>query len=597
MAVRESKLDASLGRLEGALSGMRAKTSGAVATAVDRWRSDAEAVRFHLGDAAEGRPMLVAILGGTGTGKSTLVNRLMGVNVTATSFRRTFTAGAVAITADEKNLPERWLAIEHRVVTGAEVPARGTIDSLAVVRDERELTQRITIVDTPDLDGDQPQHHAQADRVFRWAQAIVFLVTPEKYQMTELLPYYRLAKRYAVPALFVMNKAEEAGVVEDFQKQLADRDWPDARVYAIPRDDAAYEPPAEMNLGALREAITSVARPDRETFRDGLAKRSVDLLGRLQDQILAPLREERRQADGLIAAVRALETPDLAGGVDVNPITQGLQRRLQQRSVLYLMGPQRMLERARQVPGMMMRMPRTLWDVVVKGQGVRLRSSETRDSAAPAEAAAAAATAGNGQPQTVPDFAATVSDQFAVVQSRIEDVLRSSPSGQRWLTSNEPAYRQARMEPTRAGKIAEEELADLEKWLEQRWNATPRDTLLLMRLLRHLPGGERLTRWTEAAPYLLAVVVATHHAMFGPVDLIVLGGFSLATWLTEKLSNEVATRTRSTNRRIAERFGELAHTQIGQVVDWIDAQAPGTRQLDDLERSAEDLYAVLGESG
>src|SRR3954469_12375893 len=373
MAVRESKLDASMGRLEGALAGLRAKTSGAVATAVDRWRSDAEAIRFHLGDSAEGRPMLVAILGGTGTGKSTLVNRLMGTNVTATSFRRTFTAGAVAITADAKNLPERWLAIEHRVVSGAEVPARGQVDALAVVKEERELTNKITLVDTPDLDGDQPLHHAQADRVFRWAQAIIFLVTPEKYQMTELLPYYRLAKRYAVPALFVMNKAEEAGVVEDFTKQLASRDWADARVFVIPRDDAAYEPPVEMNLVALREAVASVTRPARDTFRQGLARRAVDLLGRLQDQILAPLREDRKQADSLIGSVRSLETPGL--GVDVNPITQGLQRRLQQRSVLYLMGPQRVMERVRQVPGMMMRMPRTLWDVVIKGQGVRMKGS------------------------------------------------------------------------------------------------------------------------------------------------------------------------------------------------------------------------------
>src|SRR3954447_22324394 len=254
MAVRESKLDASVGRLEGALAGLRAKTSGAVATAVDRWRSDAEAIRFHLGDAADGRPMLVAILGGTGTGKSTLVNRLMGTNVTATSFRRTFTAGAVAITADEKNLPERWLAIQHRVVIGAEVPARGAVDALAVVRDERELTQRITIVDTPDLDGDQPMHHAQADRVFRWAQAIVYLVTPEKYQMTELLPYYRLARRYAVPALFVMNKAEEQAAVDDYRDQLARGFGGEAgtepataatstKVFAIPRDDSSYAAP------------------------------------------------------------------------------------------------------------------------------------------------------------------------------------------------------------------------------------------------------------------------------------------------------------------------------------------------------------------
>ena len=83
------------------------------------------------------------------------------------------------------------------------------------------LTQRITSIDTPDLDGDQPLHHAQADRVFRWAQAILFLVTPEKYQMTELVPYYRMAARYGLPAIFVMNKAEEQIVVDDYARVIA----------------------------------------------------------------------------------------------------------------------------------------------------------------------------------------------------------------------------------------------------------------------------------------------------------------------------------------------------------------------------------------
>lgn len=579
MASADTKLDSTLAALDQALTSLRAKTSGAVAVAIDRWRSDSEGIRFHLRDQKSDRPILVAILGGTGTGKSTLVNRLLGATVTATSFRRTFTSGAVAIASDLSHLPDKWLSVEHRIVSDVDIPARGQADALAVIKEQRELTRRITLVDTPDLDGDQPMHHAQADRVFRWAQAIVFLVTPEKYQMTELLPYYRLAHRYAIPALFVMNKVEEQGVIDDFKQQLAGREWPDAQVFAIPRDDAAYEPPIEQNLDALRNAIMEIAKPESGKFRTGLSRRATDLLDRLADQIVAPLKRDRQEVDTLLASVKALETPGL--GVDVNPITQQLQRRLQQRSVLYLMGPQRVLERVRQVPGMVLRLPRTIWDVVMRGQGIRIKD--------PNRAALA-----NGQ--SVPDFKAAVTDQFAVVQSRIEDVVRSSELGQRWITGNESSYKQARFDPEDAGKIVTEELGELERWLEQRWNATPRDTLLLMRLLKHLPGGEKLTRWTEAAPYLLAVVVATHHAFFGPIDLVVLGGYSLATWLTEKLSNEVASRTRAANRRIGERFSDLAHQQIARIAGWLEQQAPSRKEIESLEKAAEDLYSAVGES-
>src|SRR4029077_4017657 len=134
---------------------------------------------------------------------------------------------------------------------------RGRADALVIVRAPlaAEAASPV-VVDTPDLDGDQPAHHAQADRAFRWAHRIVFVVTPEKYQMTELLPFYRLARRYALPAVFVMNKCEEPVGLEDFAKQLASREWPDARVFVIPRDDAAYDPPAAQNLDALRNAIS-----------------------------------------------------------------------------------------------------------------------------------------------------------------------------------------------------------------------------------------------------------------------------------------------------------------------------------------------------
>jgi 50S ribosome-binding GTPase len=540
--------------------------------ATDRWRGDVAAAIFHLRRTGE-KPLAVCILGGTGTGKSTLVNRLLGANLTSANFRRTFTAGPVAVAAELADVPENWLGLPRTVATAGELPVRGQTDSLIVIEAKHDLLNHVALVDTPDLDGDQPLHHAQADRAFRWAEAIIFLVSPEKYQMTELLPYYRLARRYAVPALFVMNKCETPEMLEDY-RQLVSSDQKDAHVFAVARDDAAYEPPVQSNLASLAGAILSLQPPEQAQRDSGMAVRIADVLGRLRDQITGPLRSQRRDIDAAVASLRAMETA--APGVDVNPITEQLQRRLQQRSVLYLMGPGRILDRVRQVPGILVRLPRTAWDLVMNGR-VNLKSPDDALS---------------GERQ-VPDFHATLADQFAIIQSRIDDAVRSVPSGPAWLSDPSHPYAESKIDPSDAGKIADEELKELNDWLQKRWNATPRDTVLLLKLLRHLPGGEKLTQWTEAAPYLLAIIVAAHHAIFGHVDLMILGGYSLATWLTEKLSNEVAARTRQANRAIALRFEKLARRQIRQSIAWIESRAPRLSEIDVIESMANDLQESL----
>src|SRR6185436_5182967 len=528
---------------------------------ISRWRSDAKALLFHLRKPKNDQPVLSVLLGGTGTGKSTITNRLLDANISAASFRRTFTSGPVAVARDGDAIAENWLGLEHRVVESSQLPARGEAGSLAIVVHKTDLTNSITLVDTPDLDGDQPAHHGEADRAFRWGQAIIFLVTPEKYQMTELLPYYRLARRYALPALFVMNKLEESAVLEDFRSQLAARGHEDAKIFAIPRDDAAYEAAPQENVNALRKAAGGLTetfrRQDKKERQNALASRSSDLLNRLRDQILSPLAEQRKAVDSAIASLRAMAVP--GAGVDVSPVTRQLQRRMQEQSILYLMGPQRMLDRVRQVPGMLLRLPRTAFDLL-RGESVTLN-----------------APAGSNSRGQVPDFSQMLSDQFTILQSRIDDVIYGAAPTAALVSADGQLFAQAKLPAADAAKIAQEELADLEKWLQERWDKPPRDTRMLHKLLSLLPGGKKISQWSEAAPYLLAVIVATHHAFFGPVDLLILGSFSLATWIGEKLSNEVTARSRATNARIAQRFTRLAEEQVERVCKWLDAQvaSPG----------------------
>jgi hypothetical protein len=604
---RTHQLGPLVARLDAALLSVAPNLPAGARAAIERWRADAAALQFHLRRGTKARAPLVAVVGGTGTGKSTLVNRLLGRNVSAASFRRTFTSGPVAAARAAGDVPGDWLGVEHAPAAEADLPARGRPGALVVVTAQSPDGYPV-LVDTPDLDGDQPAHHAQADRAFRWADAVLFVVTPEKYQMTELLPYYRLAARYAVPALFVMNKCEEAAVFDDYRRLLGVQGSefgvqkgaegapppspepgpanPDP-VFAVPRDDSAYQPPPEANLDALRAALAGFGATGAAQSQAGLRNRAADLLGRLTDQVVAPMRQDRREADRLAAALRAMETPGV--GVDVNPLTQQLQRRMQQRSILYLMGPQRILDRVRQTPGLLMRLPRVAWDYVKTGEISAGSLSPSSD----------------GGGQNVPDFRSVLVDQFAVLHSRIDDVLRSSKAADKWLdaAADEPAgggaagarsYAAARLDPNDAGKIADEELAGLKEWLEKRWNTQPRDTRALQALLKFLPGGTKLAKWSEAAPYLLTIVLVTHGAFFGHIDLMVLGGYGLATWLTERLSNEVAARTREANTRIADRFARLAHDQIERVCAWLDQRSPPPRVLDQLERTAHEASEMVG---
>jgi hypothetical protein len=576
MSFRADKIDSAVARLDALVAGVSPRTGPAIHPAIARCRSDAAALRFHLQRRPGSGPLILAVLGGTGTGKSTIVNRILRQTVSATSFRRTFTSGAVAVAARAEDVPEHWLGVEHELA-GA-LPVRGRIGALIVVPMDDELLRHVTVVDTPDLDGDQAAHHAEADRAFRWADALLVLVTPEKYQMTELMPYYRLAERYGTPALFLMNKCEQQAVADDYRRLLANQGVkPDGKLFVVPRDDAGFEPAPAQNLESLRTAINGLTLAEGDTRTAGLSSRSVHLLGRFEDQILSPLRHDRAEVDKLIATLRAMESP--TPGVDVNPMTQQLQRRMQQRSVLYLMGPQRILERVRQAPGLLVRLPRVAWDYVLRGEIApgSLTGNASADS------------------REVPDFRTVLIDQFNVIRSRFDDVLRASRVAK---APEDPAvpppYQSALIDPDDAGKIADEELAELKGWLEQRWNATPRDTRMLESLLKYLPGGKKITQWTEAAPYLLVLVVAaaTHH-LFGGIDLAVLGGWSVATWLTERLSNEVASHTRATNQKITDRFARLTHDQIEKLCRWLDEQAPTVKMLDQLERALGETREIL----
>ena len=193
-------------------------------------------------------------------------------------------------------------------------PRAGGADALSIIRRPHDLIRPLTLIDTPDLDGDQPAHHAQADRVFRWADAVLFLVTPEKYQMTELLPYYRLAQRYACRT-FVMNKVEEQAVVDDYAKQIDGIRFGSGG-FAIARDDSAFEPACGAAISMRRCACSAGFATFDAGCRSRIAARSWDIDTRVRDLLdrfatrsSRRFASERQAVDATLRSLRAMEPP------------------------------------------------------------------------------------------------------------------------------------------------------------------------------------------------------------------------------------------------------------------------------------------------
>ncbi len=431
-----------------------------------RHTSDAAlAAAFHAGRDPEAMP-IVALIGGTGTGKSTLVNRLLnapdrGDNaLVATSFRRTHTTGCVAIVPEGKSLPDDWLGVRHISVEAGSGPARGEGDDLLVLTHGQ---LGYVLIDTPDLDGDVPEHHRRAERAFRWATVVVLAATPEKYQLPEAGRFADLAVRWGLDRHFVMNKVDDLAAADDWAAQLEG-----ATLYVVPRDDAGLVAPAGRTLEDLRDQLDRL-----NTLNDnGLRTRFGDVAGRAADLVLEPARALRAQCDDAAERIKSLIRPE--PGVDVHPMTRHLQSRLRRQSVLYLMGPGRVIDRARSLPSTVARLPRSAWDLITRGK----LPDQPTDDERPGDA--------------TPDFPRDVGDAFDVFAARCEDAMKDAglaPKPGEWRLSRD-----------RAEALATENLAALRRWLEERWDRKPRDTRALEWLAKHVPGGKHVTKLSETAP-------------------------------------------------------------------------------------------------
>lgn len=220
--------------------------------------------------------VVVALCGGTGSGKSSLFNALVGASLAQVGAVRPVTAEARAVAVGDPDA------------------AAGVLDWLDVgLRHGREpdaaLPDGMVLLDLPDHDSIEVTHREVVDRLVARVDVLVWVVDPVKYAQRALHAGYLSAlAHHAEVVLVVLNQidrldgAERRTVVRDLERLLAQEGLGGARVLIASAEsgegvDQLRSVLAEEVRG--RRAAAARITADVRTVADALAARTGPTLG------------------------------------------------------------------------------------------------------------------------------------------------------------------------------------------------------------------------------------------------------------------------------------------------------------------------------
>ena len=155
--------------------------AAAVESSRGRIRDDVLAPAADLSERASARLRLsgehtiVALAGATGSGKSSLFNSLTDLDLAGVGVRRPTTSWALACAwgPDGANQLLEWMGI----------PARHQVSRLSMLdrSEEDQKLDGLVLLDLPDHDSTEVEHHLEMDRLVQYADLLVWVLDPQKY--------------------------------------------------------------------------------------------------------------------------------------------------------------------------------------------------------------------------------------------------------------------------------------------------------------------------------------------------------------------------------------------------------------------------------
>ena len=169
-------------------------------------------------------PVLVALVGSTGAGKSTLVNSIVGAHVSATGVRRPTTNSPVlACHPDELE----WFAENNFLPTLPRVRQEGLArpgrDGLLVLAASEGMPRGIALLDTPDIDSVVQAHHEFAYQFLDASDLWLFMTSASRYAdgpVWEILQHARDRKASLGVVLSRIPQAYRTELVDHFNAML-----------------------------------------------------------------------------------------------------------------------------------------------------------------------------------------------------------------------------------------------------------------------------------------------------------------------------------------------------------------------------------------